>query len=393
MSEGARPPAALVISQSPLQRDPRVRRQMQWLAESGWIVDTLGLGERPDEAIRDHFAMHDEPRWARPVVAKGLIHTLLPYRRRFEILSRARIPREAEDRVRSGEYGLIVFNDIHLLPWTRTDAFSDLPGSTRVHLDLHEHHPPKYRRSVRGGRLANPYYAWGRAMIADPVFTSRSAVVRGIAELYQDEFAVPPLAVIRNAPELEDLEPSAVREDRVELVHHGAAAWTRGLREMVDAVGLLPERFRLTLMLLGSAEVIAGVEEYAAELGDRVRILPPVPMREIASSINAYDIEVMFFPPVTENLRFVLPNKLFEAVQGRLALAIGPSVMMAELIEAYGNGTIASGWTAEDLADSVRNLTADDIRRMKNASAAAAQDLNAAHEGDVFRRAVGIDER
>jgi glycosyltransferase involved in cell wall biosynthesis len=383
-------PAALVISQSPLARDPRVRRQVSWLVEEGWEVDTLGLGALELPGMRDHFALGPPSPVVRPVIAKALLHTLLPYRARFRLLSGTRIPREVVARLRAGAYDAVVFNDIHLIPWIAVErAFA--PGHRfHLHFDLHEYHPPHLPPTSLGNRMVDRYHGWGRAMLASRAIDSRSAVARGIAELYERELEVADWHIIRNAPDEVSLSPSPVDRGRIRLIHHGVAGAQRGLRDIISAVRQLGPQFDLTFMLIGEPAAIESLRLDGADLGDRLQFLPPVPTAEIAHAINPFDVEVMFFPPVTRNLEFVLPNKLFEAVQGRLALAIGPSPMMAELVDQYGNGVVAAGWTPEDLAAALRSLTTPDVAAMKEASHRAASELNAAREKDAFLAALGI---
>lgn len=141
-------------------------------------------------------------------------------------------------------------------------------------------------------------------------------------------------------------------------------------------------------MLVGSDETINKYRDHAAGLEGRVHFVPPVPMQTLAQAINDYDLEVMFYPPLNKNLEFALPNKLFEAVQGRLGLVIGESPAMTDLIHQYDNGVVVSGWTGEDLARALNALTEREVHRMKDASSAAARELSAETESAIFFAAV-----
>lgn len=172
------------------------------------------------------------------------------------------------------------------------------------------------------------------------------------------------------------------------MVFHGLASWQRGFEQILEAMRLLDSRFVMTFMLTGNPNNIDRLRRAAADLGERVRIVPPVPMTEISREINQYDLEIMFYPPVEPNVEFALPNKFFEAIQGRLGVVIGESPMMAELVVEYGLGPIVSGWTGKDLADALAPLTASDVDQYKRAADLAAQSLNAEHEGRVFVEAI-----
>lgn len=376
---------ALIISQSVLVSDPRVRREIDWFAGSGWTVDTLGLGEVPDPVVRDHFALGRQAGWVRSKLGVLVIYGLLRHRTQFRLLTEDRIPIEAERRTREGEYDLVFFNDTDLIPWIgNSRTFGPGTSDTLMHLDMHEFHDPTLPATSLWRVLTRRYYRWSRSFIGNDRFTSRTTVASRIAELYADEFGIEKPALVRNIPPFEDLTPSPVDPDRVRLVFHGLGSRQRGLKQIVDALRQLDDRFTATFMLMGNPIAQAEIKEYAKDMSDRVQFNPPAPMRDLARVVNQYDLEVMFYRPDSANLEFALPNKFFEAIQGRLGLVIGESPMMAELVRAYGNGAIVSGWTATDLADTLRSIDVDSLRAMKEASHRAARELNAEIEGRVM---------
>lgn len=282
-----------------------------------------------------------------------------------------------------------MFNDIDFIPWIRDDrVFTPAALRAHVHLDLHEYFPPHLPPGSRLRFRVDEYHGWLRSFIADARFTTRTTVAGGIARVYADELGVPDPPLVRNAPPYVDLSPGPVT-DRIRLMHHGGAQLERGLRELVDAVREVGPSVELTFMLTGSEAAIGELRD-RAQGAEHIRFVPPVALNELAREVNAYDLEVMFYPPASENLRFALPNKLFEAVQGRLGLVIGPSPSMSEIVEQYDNGVITAGWETADLVQTLRALTPQRVRELKAGSDRAARDLSAEHEREQFMRAVGI---
>jgi hypothetical protein len=384
---------ALLISFSDLTSDPRVRKQIDWLTDSGWTVDTLGLGDHPTPQVRDHFALRDQARWVRSRLGSAFIYLLLPRMRRFALLTGNRIPAEAGRRVRDGEYSLILFNDFELIAWTRNrKVFTLAARRARIHLDLHEYREPRLALDSAWRIITNDYYRWTRSLIGDPVFTSRSTVARGLAESFAEDFGVPEPAVVRNCPPFVDQSPSPVDPEDIRIVFHGMASWARGLKQMCEALRAIDKRFSVTFMLTANRNVIAELAEYSHDLGDRVRFVPPVPMRDVGKELNHYDLEIMFYQPDSPNLVFSLPNKFFEAIQGRLGLVIGESPMMAEIVREYGNGVIVDGWSSQDLARTLSGLTAERITELKSASHTAAIAINAETERAAFLASIGASE-
>jgi glycosyltransferase involved in cell wall biosynthesis len=383
------PRRALILVYSRIVSDPRVRRQIDWLTGEGWQVDTVGLDDQPAPGVHEHWRVADlDPRTASRA---GTIaaYLLTPRRAAYRRLMADRIPAAAHEALRDGRYSLIVANDLEFVPLLTDRAAYGAAGAPRIHLDLHEvfteyHKPGQLYRMLTAG-----YRHWVRRQLADPVFTTRSTVAGGIAELYREKLGLEGMAVIRNSPEHVDQQPHPVDPERIELLYHGLADWSRGIGDILAAVPLLEPRYRMTFMLTGFDATIAQIRDAAAPLGERVQFVPPVPMPEIASAINRFDLEVMVYRPASANLVYSLPNKLFEATQGRLGLVIGRSPMMVEIVERYGNGVIVPEWGPEALAAALNALSADDVARLKAASHDAAAELNAATERAVFLAVIG----
>ena len=55
-------------------------------------------------------------------------------------------------------------------------------------------------------------------------------------------------------------------------------------------------------------------------------------MHEIVDTIAEYDIGLFILSPINFNYYHALPNKLFEFIQARLAIAVSPSPEMARIV-------------------------------------------------------------
>jgi glycosyltransferase involved in cell wall biosynthesis len=368
-----------------IHRDPRVSRQVESLIDAGWTVDTIGIGKPAAPGVRHHSWLRPLNRFVATTLGTLVIHGLLPHRLRFRLLVSDQVESAAKERISSGEYGVIVFNDIDFVPWVDDSAtFTAAARRAHIHLDLHEYFPITMRRDSLYRRFTASYNAWIRRHIGSTRFTTRSTPVRGISELYAKEFGFSTPAVIRNCPPAVEQDPGAVDPREIELLYHGAYNPTRGIYEIVDAMHLVDERFSMTFMLVGPESYIGELRAYAEGLGDRVRFVPAVPMDEICTAVHRYDLEVMFYPPKTTNLELALPNKFFEAIQGRLGVVIGDSPMMRELVDEHGLGLVVEGWTAQDLAAGINSLTPDRVAGFKRAAHAIASDFSAESERHAF---------
>lgn len=393
--EGSR--AALVISYSDIATDPRVRREVDWLCDAGWTVDSLGLGEHPTPRVDEHYALGRPWKWTQSKLGTLISHVLFPPKLSFRILTTRRIPRALRDRVRRGEYDLVVFNEFEFVPWAQ-DPRDFTPAARRgtLHLDLHEFRNPSVRRMTLGGKLTGRYYRWVRQQLGSRVFDSRTVVNIPIGRLYADEFGFPVPTEVRNAPPMvPGLAPSPVDPAEIRLLFHGLPSWLRGFDDILAALEGLPDTFSMTFMLMPQPKVHARLRESIAKhpARNRIRIVPPAPMREIAARINEYDLEIIFYKPLEPNLQYAMPNKFFEAAQGRLGVVVGETPTMAPLVREYGHGVVVPEFTADSLRETLAALTADAVATMKKNAAVVAESINADSEGAAFLSAVRAVEK
>jgi len=369
---------ALVICYSAVGSDARVSNQIRWLEGAGYRVDILSRGPEHPDATGRGFTIGG-------ITSRiGLIfHAFLPPRARFRGTVERFIPTV---ELAGQKYDLIVLNDHHLLPW----AVEALPALAQgpVVLDLHEVYSGNGTTLVYK-LLIGPYDDWLLTFMKAPVFTGYLTVAEGIADLYRDQYGLPRPGVIRNVAPYEELEPSPVDPESIVLVHHGYAAVERGIDIMLDAAMLLEPRFKLVLMVLGDDTSLAPLRAHPAIAAGRAEFREPVGVTEVARTLNAYDLELIFFPPRFANNVFALPNKFFEAIQGRLGVIIGESPEIVGFVRENGFGLVVDGWTGADLAKVLNGLSADDIAALKQAANRAASDFSTRGEGPRFLAAVG----
>jgi glycosyltransferase involved in cell wall biosynthesis len=380
---------ALLAVPSEILNDPRVRREIDWLTAAGWIVDTLGYGPHPSPQVRTHFELGEASVWEANPWRQVVLHLFMTNAAKFRRIIEHRIPAAAADAVRAGTYDLIVFNDRELSPWSRNTAIFRPISGTHLHLDMHEYFTQRMRERTPFGLVAWGWQRWLTRRLADPQFTTRSTVSQRLADHYEHDVHLPRPAVIRNIPEYVDQQPQPVDAQRIRLVYHGLAHWERGLRDLIDAMALVDERFELSLMLTGDDTLIDEVRILAAPYGERVIIRPAVPVKEIARAINEYDLAMMVYRPVSLNVRYMLPNKLFEAVQGRIGVVTGRNEVMIAEHAPFGFGLVVEPWGAERTAALLNSLSAEKVHDLKLAAHAAAPLLHSENEKQKFLTTVG----
>jgi hypothetical protein len=277
-------------------------------------------------------------------------------------------------RLRGVAADVVLANDLPALP------IASRLGAPVV-LDAHEFAPDELSDRLWWRTLIAPYVDWQcRSYL--PVVAAMTTVGGAIAAAYERSYGVH-AAIVINAPPYADLRPGPVVEP-IRILHHGIAQRGRGLEEMLRVAKLLDDRFTVDFVLAGGSSRFRDALMAHAKDDPKVSFLRPVPMRELVQMANAYDIGLFLLPPNNLNRRYALPNKFFEFIQARLAVAVGPSPEMAGLVRRYGCGVVAADFTPEALAAELNSLDPGQIAGFKQASDAAAGELSAERNAEVI---------
>lgn len=296
------------------------------------------------------IGQHDRYYWSRPAV-KAL-------RRKFLTIN-ARVT---------------IANDLETLPVAVRHG-----RKTEVVFDAHEFYPGQQSSQDLNGRLWNQYsdHLCKRYM---PSASSVLTVSSGIGRMYQEQYGSKCLECL-NCPPPVNCTPRAPREDgKIRLVHHGAYRTNRGIERLIRMMPLLPAHFELHLLLTGDRQS-TGFSQLQREVTglENVTIHPPVSPDSIAAAINQYDVGVYLLAPVNLNHQLALPNKFFEFIQARLAIAIGPSPEMATIVRKHSLGLVADDFSENALAEQLKLLNGKNLQKFKMNSHAAARIYNTHH--------------
>lgn len=358
----------LLLSLSHIVSDPRVMRQIQSLGRDHEL-HVLGFGPRPGGV--HGFIPVPQVRGTRlAALGNAVLLAMRCHRRYYWRHAQILALMAAARHLPAGGFDLVLANDVMALP-----AALRLAGAAPVWLDAHEYAPREFEDRTAWRLLLGPFFdALCRRELAR--VARMSTVCSGIAREYSGRYGLP-VAVMPNCPEPADLPVQPVAPDRIRLIHHGAAIPSRRIEFMIDLVRHLDERFVLDLMLVEHDGAYMESLRRRAAGQPRIRFVPPVAMPEIAARTNGYDIGLFLLPPVNFNYLHALPNKFFEFMQARLAIAIGPSPEMQVLVREYGCGVVAPSFEPSDLAQVLNALTREDVQAMKQASGRAGRRFNA----------------
>ncbi len=371
---GARP-RLLILSFSFVANDARILKQIR-LFRDDYEVVSCGFGPAP-AGVAEHLELRYGE--ARPAVllraacirlhAFGLAYAVTP------------AVREARRLLRGQRFDVVLANDLDT-----AGAALSAARAERIHLDIHEYWPGRQDQNEAWVKVRRPFYLWQLRRYARRI-GSVTTVSDTIAKRYADEFGIT-ASVVTNASPMRDFEPRPVAQP-LRIVHSGASLSNRRVEHIMRAVAAAGNGATLDLYLVGEGTPYhAGLVALADELGDRVRLLPPVPNDRLLDVLNDYDVGIHVLPPTNTNNALALPNKFFDYVQARLALLIGPTASMAELLHRHDLGVVTDDFEPEAITRAVERLDGETVGRYKANAHEAARGLSAEAQNAGWRRAI-----
>lgn len=373
----------LVISFSDLSHDARVSRQIDFIKDQNEVTAICYNGKE-----NNGYVLHK--------IHKTKFTPLVKIISSFYLLLRLHLlawhvmyrTKEVIQELSKKSFDVIIANDVESLPL----AFA-LKGNAKIIFDAHEYAPRHFEDKLIWRIFFQPFNVYLCKKYI-PLVDKMLTVGKGLANEYRTHFGVTP-TIITNATWYCDIQPSQT-SDKIRLIHHGGSTPSRKLELMIEMMQYLDDRFTLDLMLIVpqlASSKTSGYIDYLKNLAvhdKRITFQPALKSDELIPFLNQYDVGVFLLPPINFNYANTLPNKLFDFIQARLAIAIGPTPEMKEIVENYKNGVVAGDFTAQSLAQKLNSLTIKDINAMKLQSGKAAKELTAEVNKSIYQSILKI---
>ncbi len=367
----------LIISFSNLKHDARVSRQIVFLKNLYQVTVACFDAEEGDE-----FRLIKLERVRLTPLKKlfsGFFLLTRFYKKAYQLL----YPYSSLPDFSNKCFDLILANDVETLPLSFL-----LKGQAKILFDAHEYAPRHFEEKLMW-RIFFQGFNKHLCQQFIPKVDEMITINTGLAREYEKNYLVKP-KIITNANYFMDLEPSPVSKNRIRLVHHGAANPSRRLELMVELMDYLDERFTLDMVLLTPPTANKKTRGYLDHLKSlivgkpQIRILPPVRSDEVVNFIHQYDIGICFVPHINFNYAHGLPNKLYDYIQARLAIAIGPTEEMTNLVKTYDTGVVSDDFNPKHLASHLNFLTTEKVEYYKRQSHKAAKELSAEKNKEIL---------
>ncbi len=372
----------LILSFSSIQHDARVTRQIEFLSKTYKL--TIAAFNNQEDSPLEFIKLEKTKLDLFTKIITAFFLLLRIHRISYPLLFGQKAFKK---KLGNRKFDLVIANDVDSLPL----AFQ-LDAGEKVLLDAHEYSPRQFEDKLMWRILFQPlmYHICKKYI---PLTVRMTTIGRGIANEYKKQFKCNPY-VLNNATWYNPITPSEIIDNKIRLIHHGGATVSRQLEIMIEMMSLLDARFTLDLMLIvpdTASSKTKGYIDYLKGLAkgdDRINFLPAVKSKEVIPNINRYDMGVILVPPINFNYANGLPNKLFEFIQAKLAVAIGPIPEIAEVVNQFDLGYVSEEFTAQSLASKLNGITKGDLIRFKQNACKAAIELSAEKNSKLLNELV-----
>jgi glycosyltransferase involved in cell wall biosynthesis len=190
-------------------------------------------------------------------------------------------------------------------------------------------------------------------------------VSQSIVEQYEKEYGIRP-HLVRNIPPkatppiTESRKSLQLPEDKTVIILQGNGLNEgRGGEELVEAMPLVDEQ--AVLLIVGNGTVIPQLKERVKELHleNRVIFVPRVTPEKLFNYTYLSDIGIALDRDLSPNLRFSLPNKLFEYIKASTPIVASNLIERSRIIHQYNVGLIVEDSQPQSIAELINKLVND----------------------------------
>ena len=220
-------------------------------------------------------------------------------------------------------------------------------------------------------------------------------VSQSIVDQYEKEYGIRPY-LVRNIPPASSFSVTATRkslqmpDDKTVLLLQGAGINEgRGGEEIVQSMQQLPDYH---LFIVGEGTVIPQLKEMTKQMQiqDRITFVPRQTPENLFNYTSLADIGMAIDTDQSANLRFSLPNKIFEYIKAGTPMVVSNLVERANIVKKYDVGEIASTVTPESIAQAVKKLAVPErLSQCHENCKTAAQELTWENEEKVLEEIYG----
>jgi glycosyltransferase involved in cell wall biosynthesis len=198
-------------------------------------------------------------------------------------------------------------------------------------------------------------------------------IIRGYL-LYLNNFIQ--TEVLYNCPVLSIFQEPKTKEinrDRVIICHEGSLGFERGLKQMIDVMRALKERYgdRVELLIIG--DVYSKEKEYLEvklneyKFHDTIKCTGWLPYEKVGEAISQADVGIIFMEPTINNMLAGPPNKIFNYMRYGLPVVSVDLPETSRIISETQCGLVVRDRSTSSLAEALSTLIDDERKRRQMA--------------------------
>ncbi len=372
----------LIICEGKITRLGRVRRTIELLMEMNAEISSLS-----DEPSNDYpFAMQLLlPKMSYSMLARVQRFSLKILRKiipvfSIQVLLTKKITRFTSTIIPHRQsWDIIIIEHIDFLPLA---CELKRKQKAKLFFDIRDFYPREFEKYFMFRLLEAGY----RKAVFKHFLVKCDAVATvsyGLVDALQNDYGIK-AHLIRSMPTYENKPVVPVDKNVMRIVHHGSANADRLLGETIKLVEKLDKRFTLDLYLVGNSDDILKLKQMAGN-NPAIRFHDPVAFDRLIGTLSQYDIGIFFWEPTTFNIKYCLPNKLFEFIQARLMIISTPLPDISRLVNEHQCGLILPSFNLNESAKVINSLTVPEILEAKKSSNKAASLLCFQEEKKVLK--------
>lgn len=372
----------LIICEGKITRLGRVRRTIELLQEMQAEISSLS-----DEPSNDYaFAMQLLlPKMSASLFARIYRFSLKILRKLIPVFSiqvalTRKITGFTMGIIPYGQnWDLIIIEHIDFLPLA---CELKVKQKAKLFFDIRDFYPREFEKYFMFRLLEAGY----RKAVFTHLLRECDAVATvsyGLVDALKQEYGIEAY-LIRSMPTYENKPVVLVDKNIIRIVHHGSANADRLLGETIKLFEKLDKRFTLDLYLVGNSDDILKLKQMAGN-NPAISFHEPVAFDHLIGTLNQYDIGIFFWEPTTFNIKYCLPNKLFEFIQARLMIISTPLPDISRLVIQHKCGLILPSFDINESVKVINSLTVSEVMEAKKASDVAAKKMCFQEEKNILR--------
>lgn len=368
----------LILAPTPYVMNVTLARHVKVLSEHDIDVAVTACdGQLPENCSCQSI---DVSFYTNPGIVGKLMIAFLSLSRMFGLIFKLPGFKKIHSLIAAKQYDLIIVQGVIFLP----AVFDAKAPHTKVFLDAQEYYPREFEESFVWKLIKAPIvdYLCKKYLHRLDKFTTLGTK---LAEEYTKKFGVACDVIYNDMPAFNITPKPILDDEKIKLIHHGAAMPARKIELMIDVASYLDDRFTLTLMLMPSDKAYYEQLVERAKQNKRVNIIPPVPTKDLIETAAEYHIGLFLIHPANFSYLNCCPTKFWQFIQSGLCLATGPFPELQMFIERYQLGVFSKTFEPKDLAEKINKLSVDDINTYRQHVAKAARELCSEYTEEKLR--------